>query len=186
MSLWEKIEDWMDKHHMEHSYITYGKEGELLRIQSSGRNYCQGAHYLSSSAYNLSGTKKLTWKRIGDRGHQVNEKGKPVKTWKSYVAVILFKTIQKWKNKRMIHVWDGKTKPQLLFKRSKSAFKRAIDSNYKKSPYIQSKYVDVSEAESINVPKDFLEYCTMIYGSLLGWIEIWENDLKKESKLGCR
>jgi len=176
MSVWEKIEDWMDKHHMEHSYVTYGKEGELLWIQCSGRDYCQGAHYLSSLAYNLSGTKKLTWKMIDGHGEQVNEDGRPYKTWKSYQAVILFKTELKWNGKRMIHVWDGVTKPQLLFKRTKSAFKRYIDSGRKKSPFIQSKYVDVSEANTIDVPEDFLNYCTMIYESLIGWIEKWKRE----------
>lgn len=179
MGLWGKIEDWMDTHHMEHSYVTYDKKGELLRIQCSGRNYCQGAHYLLSSAYNPSGTKKLKWVYRDGKGHQVNEKDKPLKHWKSYTAVILFKTVLKWDKNRLIHIWDGKTKPQLLFKRSKTAFKRAIDSNFKKSPYIESKYVDVSEADTINVPEDFLNYCIMIYESLIGWIEKWENDLKQ-------
>ncbi len=173
MALWEKIEDWMDKHHLEHSYVTYDKKGEVLWTPPSGRKYCEGAHYLSSSAYNLSGTKELTWKMIGDRGYQVNEKGKPVKTWKSYNAVILFKTVHKQNGNMMKYIWDGKTKPQLLFKRTKMMFKRAFDNNLKKSPFSESKYVDVSEVDILNVPEDFLWYSKMIYGVLLGCIEKW-------------
>ena len=173
MSLWDRVEDWFDRYNWEHSYATVDIDGSLIHIQCSGRDWCQGAHYIQSGPYTRSGKTKLIWSFDGECGHFKHPNGKEVKHPSSYLAVILFSTIDAYdeKKRRYTLKWDGKSSPRLFFRREIFAPQRCGESNYKKSPFISSKYIGDDKAETIGVPDDFLQTSRLGFRSLIDYIQ---------------
>lgn len=179
VALWKKIEDWCDRNGWEHCYAEYDSSGNLFHIQPGGREWCQGAHYTASEPYNMSGTKRLKWVFREGKGRIINEQDKEVKTWKTYTAIITFKMVDRAEYNRRIKVWPGREPPKLLFQRSIAAHKRCIESGYKKSPFIESEYVDAKDSDKIEVPKDFKEFMLFFYDMLLENIEKWKKEIEE-------
>ena len=172
---WEKIEDWFDNimiEKWEHCYACFDVEGKLWHVQSSGRNYCQGAHYLQSGYYSWGGKTKLDWRYDEElkKGILTFPNGLIAKRWAGYSAVILFRTKSKFDHERgrWTNIWDGKSSPLLLFKRER-ANKRRFEKGgrlFNHSPFVLG-----NEGTKIAVPDDFLHVANIYFDSLLDYLE---------------
>lgn len=179
IKLWNKIEDWFDNLHIDdwkHCYATLDENGNLVHVQSSGRDYCEGAHYMISGHYSFSGKTKLSWKFAESKGTRAYRgmltfpNGRETHRWSSYLAVILFKTKSVFNNEkgRFQKIWDGETLPTLLFHRERA--NRNI-----KHPFTSSKYVSVNEVDKISVPDDFVKLAKLYYDLLIEFIKETKN-----------
>lgn len=172
--IWEKVEDWFDNqilYKWEHCYATFDLEGKLIRVQSSGRDWCQGAHYLQSGHYSWSGKTKLAWSYDEEtkKGYLKFPNGRVAKRWVGYLAVILFRTKNSYdhKKEKWERIWDRMSLPELLFKRS-----RASKSRYEHGGrlFSDSLFVQKDETNHINVPEEFYHLAYIYFESLLQYI----------------
>jgi len=173
--LWEKIEDWFDDQYLnkwEHCYASIDNEGKLFHVQSSGRGYCQGAHYLQSGHYSWSGKTKLIWNydEENKKGVVTFPSGRIAKRWAEYLAVIWFRTKLTYDHERARwnNIWDGKSSPLLLFKRER-ANKRRFETGGRF--FNQSPFVSMSEVNRIAVPDNFLHIALICFNNLMEYIE---------------
>lgn len=182
-AIWEKIEDWFDDvilDKWEHCYVSFDDEGRLVHVQSSGRGFCQGGHYLRSGHYDWDGKTRLKWTHDeeGKRGVVTFPSGREAKRWSGYLAVILFPTKRfqySYKWRRYMSLWDGSL-PKLLFKRSRASHRMY---EIRGRLFSNSRFVSQEEADSIKLPKHFLEVTLIYHRHLLRLIE----ELKKGKKI---
>ena len=174
--LWEKIEDWFDDQILakwEHCYVTFDVAGNLVHVQSSGRGWCQGGHYLQSGHYSWSGKTKLEWRydEKTKRGVVQFPTRKSAHRWSGYLAVILFRTRYRYSHERnrWKHIWDCSSPPELLFKRE-----RADKHRYEKGGrfFSHSPFIPQDKASQIGVPTDFYQIAKIYFDSLIEYLKM--------------
>jgi len=164
------------------AYITLDDLGNLEHYQSSGEDYCQWGHYLSTGHYDWFGKEPLTWRldRKTNRGHLYRSDGKEVTRWASFTAIILFPTKFGWfdEKKNYRRIWNGKP-PQLWWRRERADHKMydRREAERKKKPwlnshfFIHSYFLPDGQHQRLGAPKEFEDRVREDYESVLRIIQ---------------